>query len=569
MMERDLESQLQLTLRQLADLKFALDESTLVTITDALGTIIYVNDKFCEISGYPRDQLIGRNHRMTKSGYHSKEFFNEMWDIISSGRVWRGEIKNRKRNGDFYWVDSTIVPFINDQGLPYQYIAIRTDITKSKDFEQKITHMAYHDALTGLANRRLLNKRLTQLLTNCSMFSMTAVILIDLDNFKVINDSFGHQTGDHFLKMVSERIKKVARPDETLARIGGDEFVLAIPSIDSEEMLVNRCSELLEKMKKPFQINGIEFFVTLSIGASYTLQSSLEADELIKRADKAMYYAKGNGKNSFQIFEPHMLHDSLQRLELEAKLRKAIEQLDFVLYYQPKIDAEFVIHGFEALIRWRSSNGQIILPKQFIPLAEENGLIGLIGDWVLHTACMQLRRWMEMGLPSTVIGINLSPLQFQQENFVEKVIYKIKEYNINPASIELEITEGILMKNPIEATYKLQQLKDLGIKISMDDFGTAFSSLNYLKEFPIDIIKIDRSFIQDIETDAKARTIVHSIINLAHNLDVKVTAEGVETKNQFNYLKEMSCDYVQGYYFSRPKDASEITNLFMNKVTTY
>ncbi len=561
--QRKIESELEDTLRHLADLKFALEESTLVTITDVNGTIIYVNDTFCKISGYYREVLLGKNHRFTNSGYHSKKFFKDMWETICNGKVWRGELKNKNKSGESYWVDTTIVPFVNEQGTPYQYVAIRTDITQRKHIEQKLTHIAYHDSLTGLANRRLLNERLTRMLADQTDLHMPAVIFFDLDNFKVVNDTLGHHMGDDFLKMVCDRLKGIVHPDETFARFGGDEFVLAIPTISSQNMLASRCLELLNHIKKPFIINEKDFFVTMSIGAAYAPFHGVLPEELLRKSDLAMYSAKMNKKDDFRIFEPHMLHSSDKRFTIISQLRKAIKDQGFVLHYQPKIQMNSSIHGFEALIRLQTPEGELIPPDEFIPIAEETGLIISIGDWVIYTAIQQIRKWLDMGFPPMVMAINISSSQFQQGDLIEKIMAAINEFNIDPHYLELEITESVLMENPTETNKKLKQLRKNGLKISIDDFGTGYSSLYYLKEFAVDVIKIDRMFIKDIENDSKNCTIIQSIINLAHDLDLKVTAEGVETEIQLEFLKNISCDFFQGYYFSRPKDENTITKLLL------
>lgn len=564
-MQRKTETRLKETLRHLADLKFALDESTLVTITDVNGEIVYANETFCKISGYSREVLIGKKHSFTSSGHHSKQFFKEMWDTISCGKVWRGELKNRNRNGESYWVDTTIVPFLNEHGKPYQYVAIRTDITQRKHVEQKITHMAYHDSLTGLANRRLLNERLTRMLSDRTDLQMPTVILFDLDNFKMINDTLGHQTGDEFLKMVSMRLQELVKPGETLARLGGDEFVLAIPTIDSKYALDSRCSELVNHIKKPFLIQQKEFFVTMSVGAAYAPLHGFEAEELIKNADLAMYCAKHNNKNDYQIFEFHLRNQSLQRWEFNSILRQAIENNEFVLHYQPRIHPSSGIQGLEALIRMQSHDGQLLQPEDFISIAEENGLNTTIGDWVLKAAIKQLRKWLDLGLPPIAIAVNLSKSHFQQDDLVQNLARLLTEYEVEPQFLELEITESLLMHNPEETAVKLKQLKEIGVKISIDNFGTGSSSLYYLSEFPIDLIKMDQKFIQDIDKKPKSRKIIQSIVNLAHELEVCVTAKGVEENSQHLFLNEIGCDFMQGYYYLNPKDVETITELLLNK----
>lgn len=564
-LQRKAETLLRETLRYLEDLKNALDESTLVTITDVNGVIVYANEMFCKISGYSREILIGKKHNFTSSGHHSKQFFKEMWDTISYGKVWRGELKNRNRNGESYWVDTTIVPFLNEHGKPYQYVAIRTDITQRKHVEQKITHMAYHDSLTGLANRRLLNERLTCMLSDRNELQMPTVILFDLDNFKMINDTLGHHIGDEFLKLVSLRLQELVKPGETLARIGGDEFVLAIPTIDSMYALESRCSELVNHIQKPFLIHQKEFFVTMSVGAAYAPNHGFEAEELIKNADLAMYCAKDNNKNDYQIFGFHLRNKSLQRREFISTLKQAIENNGFVLHYQPKIHPLSGIQGLEAFIRMQTHDGQLIQPEEFVSIAEENDLNTTIGNWVLKAAIGQLRKWLDMGLPLVAIAINLSKSHFQQDDLVPHLTKLLSECEVEPQYLELNISESLLMHNPEETEIILKQLKELGVKISIDNFGTGISSLYYLSKLPIDSIKIDQKFIQDIDKEPKRRKIIQSIVNLAHDLELHVTAKGVEKNTQHQFLNEIGCDFMQGYYYLDPKDVETITELLLNK----
>ena len=561
---RETQVQLNNTLHHLDDMKYALDESTSVSFTDVDGYITYVNDFFCSMSGYTRDELLGNTHSLTSSGFHPASFFAEMWETIMSGNVWRGEIQNKHKNGELYWVDTTVVPFIRE-GKTYQYTSIRTDITKRKEAELKIAHMAYHDALTDLPNRSYLTEKVDEMLSNRVGDEFVSVLLFDLDNFKYINDHHGHQAGDDLLQMVASRLQQFILPHELIARLGGDEFVLAIPGLTCKQSLANRCMELLEFMKEPYIIDNQPYTISLSIGATCAPEQGESVQELLKNADLAMYESKTTKKNSFRIYEPHLLSTSLDRLDMESKLINAIEHQEFNLFYQPKLDAHSELQGFEALIRWQTSDGRIIFPNEFIPLAEQNGSIFQIGHWVLQTAIKQLRAWLDMGLPPMIMGINISPKQFEQENMVDQVINLLEENEIDPSFIELEITEGILLDYGEETISKLNQLKEYGVRLAIDDFGTQYSSLSYLKNYPFDVLKIDRLFVMDIEKDAKARTIIHLIVQLAHGLGMKVTAEGVETEGQLAFLQEISCDFMQGFYFSRPVELWKITEMLLKR----
>ncbi|MFC4409510.1 putative bifunctional diguanylate cyclase/phosphodiesterase [Chungangia koreensis] len=561
---REAEIQLNHTLRHLADLKFALDESTLVTITDVNGTITYVNDKFCSISGYSKSELIGCSHNLTNSGYHSKSFFKDMWQKIQKGNIWRGEIQNKKKNGEIYWVDSTIVPFLDLNGVPYQYTAIRTDITKRKEAEFKISYMAYHDSLTGLPNRRQFTDRLNEILNSRNRSQIVGVLLFDLDNFKYINDHHGHQAGDDLLKMVSKRLLDFIRSDEMVARLGGDEFVMVIPNLNSRNDLAERCCSLIEHMDAPYMVDGRPYYISLSIGATYAPDQGNTVKELLKYADFAMYESKNNKIKGFRFYEPHQFSNLSDSMDFE----RAIKRNEFVLHYQPKFKLDSSLHGVEALIRWQLPNGKLLMPDKFIPQVEENGMIHEIGNWIIKTSLIQLRSWLDQGLPPVVMGINISPKQFQQNGWVDLIIECTKSLEIPPELIELEITEGVLMDHNPRTLEMLNRLKMSGIKLSLDDFGTQFSTFSYLRDYAFDILKIDRSFTKDIEKDEKSRIIIESILTLAHRLGLAVTAEGVETEAQLSFLKGMSCEYLQGFYFSKPEAAETITEMLTNYVSS-
>lgn len=556
---RNMQTALRITLKQLSDLEFALDVSSLVTITDANGIIEYVNDKFCQISQYSREELMGKNHRLLSSGHHAKEFFREMWKTIQEGEVWRDDVLNRAKDGTLRWFDTIIVPFMDDEGKPYQYASIRTDSTHRKRSEEQISYMAYHDALTDLPNRRLFMQRLEQSITPAAKDKKLAVILMDLDNFKFINDSLGHQIGDKLLQSFAMRISKKISSEDTIARLGGDEFILLFPEVDSQESVSQKCQMLIDSLQEPFHFNNKEYHIGVSIGVSLYPDHGEDAHEIVKNADIAMYKAKEQGKNSFYIYKSSLNEQVKERLDFEMLLRKALDNDEFVLHYQPKINLKTgTMYGIEALIRWQSPELGLVPPIKFIPFAEQNGLIEPICNWVLRTACLQNKEWQDKGFPPIVMSINISPWQFQQGNIVESVRSIVQQIGLNPKWVELEITESALMVNPQECVNKLQALKDFGISLSIDDFGTGYSSLSYLKVFPVDYLKIDRGFISEIQTNSKDRAITRSIITLARNLDIAVVAEGIEDEEQIKVLLEENCEYGQGYYWGYPQDAAAI-----------
>ena len=433
------------------------------------------------------------------------------------------------------------------------------EVSERKKSEDIVRHMAYHDQLTGLPNRILLNDRLDQMLAEERRYKkLGAVLFLDLDNFKVINDTMGHSEGDELLKAVAKRLKKHVRDSDTLARHGGDEFTILMHDINKVENVTKVIESVFSEFNEPFRLKGKEIFVTTSIGISIYPNDGEDADALLKNADIAMYKAKEDGKNTYQLFDPTMNEKALERVVLESKLRKAIENKDFILHYQPQIDintGETV--GLESLLSWEEKEIGLIPPGQFIPLAEDTGLIVPIGEWVLHTACLQNRLWQDKGLKPVDIAVNVSLRQFKQNNFVDDVRRILTDTNLNPQYLELEITESSIMEDVASNIELLRELKSIGLKLSIDDFGTGYSSFEYLKLLPVDILKIDLSFIRDITENADDAAITKAIIQVAHTLKLEVVAEGVETTDQFRLLEQLQCDKIQGYLVAKPAAPSE------------
>jgi diguanylate cyclase (GGDEF)-like protein len=424
----------------------------------------------------------------------------------------------------------------------------------------QIEHLAYHDALTGLPNRPLFMDRLIISVAQAARANQKlAVLFLDLDRFKEINDSLGHSVGDTLLKGVAERIRHCVREGDTVARFGGDEFTLLIPKIDNIEDAAKIAQKIIETLRIPFAVSATEMFVTTSIGVSIYPSDGLDPETLVRNADTAMYRAKENGRDSYQLYTPAMNARAVERLELESTLRKAITQKDLLLHYQPLINArtEEVI-GVEALIRWKHRERGILSPAHFISLAEVSGLIVPIGDWVLREACRQIRAWRKPLGETFTVAVNLSARQFQQPDLVEQIRSAIEEARIEPSTLEVEITESSAMQNAENTIYTLRELKALGVRISMDDFGTGYSSLNYLKRFPIDTLKLDQMFVRDVNTDPRNAAIINAMIMMAHSLDLKVVAEGVEEEAQLEFLRKLDCDIIQGYYYAAPMPADEL-----------
>lgn len=540
-------------------------ENTLegVLVTDSEGDIVFTNPSFEEITGYNREEVLGKNPKILSSGKQDQEFYRRMWKSLAEKGEWQGEIWNRRKSGEIYpeWLTLTVIK--DEHGKTVQYAAILSDLTSRKKNEERVKHLAYHDALTDLPNRYLFLDRLTVALAHAVRHENTlAVLFLDLDRFKDVNDTLGHAAGDQLLQEVGRRITTCIREEDTVARMGGDEFTILLPDIQIEDAK-DVAQRILNVFSRPYVLDGQELYISSSIGIALAFDKLLDAQTILRHADLAMYKAKENGKNRYWIYETNMSIQAQNRLTLEQRLRKALERDEFVLYYQPQVDVtKGKLLGMEALIRWKHPEEGLIPPMKFIPIAEETGLILPIGEWVLRKAIAQNVTWQKAGFPPLRIAVNLSARQFEQENLVEQISKILLEEGMEGRWLELEITESVAMQD-IELTSRvLDHLKTLGIHIAIDDFGVGYSSLSYLKRFPIDTLKVDQSFINDsLSQNSENCVIVSSILELARDLNYSAIAEGVETEAQFEFLKNKACDGIQGYLISRPLPAREMTNL--------
>jgi len=537
-----------------------------IVITDAEGTILHVNDAFCQITGYTRDEVIGKNPRIMKSDRHDEEFYKQMWQDILTKGFWQGEVWDRRKDGEIYpkWLSISAVK--DDQGNLTHFVAIFSDLTAIKQSEEKLELLAHYDFLTGLPNRLLFNDRLRQAILrarrNQARFGL---IYLDLDGFKLINDSLGHIIGDQMLKIVGQRLKKIIRETDTIARLGGDEFGLIITDIREPSILASIAQKIKEAISEPFCIRGYELFITVSIGITIYPDDGRDEVTLMQNADSAMYQAKAEGKNNYNFFSSKLHKKVQRRLSIQNELQHALKKNQFVLFYQPKVEIKTrKIVGAEALIRWQHPIQGLVSPDEFIPVAEETGLIYEIGQWVINDVCSTLKRWQARGQNDFHVAVNLSAQHFWFGDITREVHEAVKREGISPKFLELELTESMIMRDVKKSVQILNQLKAIGFKIAVDDFGTGYSSLAYLKRFPLDLLKIDRSFIEEFTSSEDAQVIVKTIIFLGHSLGLKVIAEGVETEEQLRMLEEFGCDQVQGYLFSPPIPAEEFEAKFLS-----
>ncbi len=537
-------------------------------ITDADGVILRVNHAFTDITGYSAEEVIGRNPRLLSSGRHDANFYAAMWKSIHGSNIWKGEIWNRRKNGEVYPEYLTITAVKNPRGVVTNYVATLTDITLRKNSEEEIKHLAFFDPLTRLPNRRLLTDRLQQALSSSARSGHAgALLFIDLDNFKTLNDTLGHGVGDVLLQQVAQRLASCVREGDTVARIGGDEFVVMLEDLSSLDVDAATQTEtvggkILAALSQPYALPTQDYRSSSSIGATLFSGHKQGIEVLLKQADIAMYQAKKAGRNTLRFFDPQMQESVTARAVLEEELRRAIELGQFHLYYQIQTDSLHRATGAEALIRWAHPERGVIAPGHFIALAEETGLILPIGKWVLEAACAQLRIWQDSDLTRhLVLSVNISARQFRQADFVAQVEATVRHHAIHPDMLKFELTESTLLENIEETIATMNALKAIGVRLSLDDFGTGYSSLQYLKRLPLNQLKIDQSFVRDLAVDSSDKAIVRTIVAMAQSLNLDVIAEGVETEEQRQFLLSTGCTHYQGYLFGKPLPIGPFENV--------
>lgn len=535
-----------------------------IIVTDAENSIISINESFSRISGYSLKELLGKTPNIFSSGRHGYSYYAQMWrDLLEQG-YWHGEILNRRKNGDVYCGWMAISAVSNESGTITNFVGIISDISEKKAIEARLEHVANHDDLTGLPNALLLRDRASQALAlSVKGGRRVGLVVLDLDHFRVINDSLGHVIGDRLLKLVVARLSECLDTGCTLSRRGGDELLVLLPNVGSPEQVRSTIECMLHQFATPFVVDRNMLTVTASMGAALFPEDASDFDDLMLKAETAMYSAKQSGRNTCRFFAEQMNADAHERFSLQNRLGRAIDRGELILHYQPQYDLKTgALIGAEALIRWADEGRGLVPPGKFIPIAEESGLIIPISEWVMMTACRQAQSWRDEGYPDILLAVNLSALQFKRSNLVASVANALSSSGLPAQCLELELTESILVDDADGVLRILNDLKSLGVQLAIDDFGTGYSSLAYLKKYPIDKLKIDQSFVRDIVDDDDDAAIVHTIIQLGRNLKMTTLAEGVETESQLAFLKVEGCRIGQGYLFGRPVPAEEFIRFF-------
>ncbi|UVL27890.1 putative bifunctional diguanylate cyclase/phosphodiesterase [Pseudomonas donghuensis] len=545
----------------------AVDAAAIFSETDLSGRITYVNEQFCSISGYSREELLGANHRILNSGLHGPEFFVDMWRALVAGRVWKGEICNRAKDGSLYWVDSTMVPLIDPaSGQVRKYVSIRFDVTEKRQLLHTLQWRVGHDVLTGLPNRAYLSDLLNQALEYSRNEDIPlAVCMLDLDGFKAVNDGYGHASGDLLLVEVATRLKGILRGGDAVARLSGDEFVLILRHVQNPAHLQAALDRVLIAIAAPYQIRDQEIRVSASIGVTLFPQDNEDTDTLVRHADQALYVAKQSGRNRFHLFDVSLDREVKATHQTVARLRQALYMGELCLHYQPKVNMHNgAVIGFEALLRWHHPGKGLVMPADFLPQVEQTDLIVEIGEWVIDQAMNQMQRWQALGYQWPV-SVNIAARHVQRDDFVERLQLSLNRHPaVAPAMLDLEIVESVAIENIQRVSQCLEACQRLGVQFSLDDFGTGYSSLSYLKRLPTRTIKIDKSFVRDILHDQDDLALTRAVIGLARAFGRQVIAEGLETVEHGQLLMGLGCDIAQGYCIARPMPAEQVVDWVAN-----
>lgn len=525
-----------------------------VAVTDAKGLIQWVNPAFTDITGYSLQEVEGMNPRILKSQRHKPAFYQNMWTSLAKDGFWRGEIWNRRKNGEVYPELLTINAIRDESGSIIQYVSVFNDLSDRIKTEELLRHQKYHDSLTGLPNRFLLMDRLSVAISRAYQEQrMLALMFLDVDRFKRINDTLGHVVGDELIQAFSQRLVETLRDGDTVSRVVGDEFVILLDMVPSDEAAATVATKIVKSLTRPFSIRGHEIHITVSIGIGLYPEDGKDPETLLKNAEVAMFQAKKYGMNNYRMYSSAMNQRARLKLELESEIRSGLEKNEFFLYYQPQVDVlRGVVESAETLMRWQHPQRGLVSPGEFIPVAEETGLIIPMGLYTMRRAFQQAKEWKEKGCHHMILSFNLSPTQFQQQDLYEQIRWLLAQTHADPEMLEVEVTESTTMMDPEFAAGVLKQIKKLGIRVAMDDFGTGYSSLALLSRLPVDKLKIDRSFVTGIETSHDKQAIVTAMVGMAKRMGMVVVAEGVEKISERDYLVEIGCDLIQGFLYSKP-----------------
>lgn len=534
-----------------------------IFVTDAEGKIEFVNPAFERLSGYSSEEALGQTPRILKSGRQEDSFYRDLWKTILVGTAWSGRVVNRRKDGELFTVTQTVTPIADGEGRITHFVAIHEDVTAQVEAEERVFHLARHDFLTDLPNRYSLTDRLEhQTRVAARTGRMLAVLMLDLDHFKGVNDSFGHTTGDKLLVEVAGRLSAIVREVDLLARLGGDEFAIVQTDPASPDSVAELATRLIATLASPFELENQRVYIGASIGIAISPPAEPDPEELLKQADLALFKAKEDGRNGYRFFGEEMNTEIQQRMALGQELHSALERDELFLEYQPQVDLRSRrLVGVEALLRWRHPTRGVVAPLDFVPIAEGNGLIVPIGEWVLRTACLQVMSWQRDGLAPIPVAVNLSAAQLRSRGLVESVTEILRETKLEPRLLELELTETVLMEATDVIEESIVELSELGVRISLDDFGQGYSSLEYLRRFPLNKLKIDRSFVRNIESSQRDATILRSVVTLASQLGLDVIAEGLGLASHPELLLDEGCNEGQGFFFSEPQPPEEVARL--------